>query len=222
MHSIWPESGELSEDGIRAAYAQPDGVRANFVASIDGAATLAGRSGTLGNAADQHLLMVMRQECDVVLVGAGTVRGEQYNLVKPRMAIATRALDVDPEQFADAIIVTVETAPADKRAAFRDVLICGTDEVDPHAMLAQLAERGLRKILCEGGPHLLRSLQAAGAVDELCLTLSPVLAGPGAGRITAGAPVAPQRMRLAHVLTDGELLFTRYARDEASATTSTE
>jgi riboflavin biosynthesis pyrimidine reductase len=213
MRGIWPDSDELSEDGVRAAYAQPDGVRANFVTSIDGAATLAGRSGTLGNATDQMLMGVLRQACDVVLVGAGTVRGEHYNLVKPRMAIVTRALDVDPQVFADAIIVTVESAPADQRAAFRDVLICGTDEVDLRSMLAQLAERGLRKVLCEGGPHLLGSLQAADAVDELCLTLSPTLAGPGVGRITAGETIEPQRMRLAHVLTDGELLFTRYVRN---------
>ena len=86
------------------------------------------------------------------------------------------------------------------------------DEVDIRAMLAQLAERGLTRVLCEGGPHLLGSLQAAQALDELCLTVSPALAGPGAGRITAGVGVEPQRMRLAHVLTDDELLFTRYVR----------
>jgi riboflavin biosynthesis pyrimidine reductase len=59
------------------------------------------------------------------------------------------------------------------------------------------------------------SLQAADVLDELCLTLSPTLAGPGAGRITAGVPLEPQRMRLVHVLTDGELLYTRYARQPA-------
>lgn len=212
MRSIWPESGELDESALRAAYAQPPGVRANFVSSVDGAVTLGGRSAGLGNETDQQLMRVLRQSCDVVLVGAGTVRAEHYDLVSPKMAIVTRSLDVDPGEFAGALIVTAESAPADRRAAFKDVLVCGADEIDIPAMLAQLAERGLHRVLCEGGPHLLGSLQAAGALDELCLSLSPILAGPGAGRITAGVPVEPQRMRLVHAMTDGEMLFTRYAR----------
>lgn len=215
MRSIWPESGELDDAALRAAYAQPTGVRANFVASIDGAATLHGRSGTLGNENDQQLMKVLRQACDVVLVGAGTVRAEHYDLVGPEMAIVTRSVDVDPGEFADALIITIESAPADRLAAFKDVLVCGRDEIDIHTMLARLAERGLHRVLCEGGPRLLGSLHAAGAVDELCLTVSPTLAGPGAGRVTAGVPVEPQRMRLVHVLTDDELLFTRYARQRA-------
>lgn len=212
MRSIWPESGELDDAAVAAAYAQPPGVRANFVSSVDGAATLAGRSGGLGNPADQQLMAVLRQAADVVLVGAGTVRAEGYDLVRPRMAIVTRRMDVDPGEFSDALIITVESAPLEKRAAFKNVLICGETDVDPRSMLDQLSERGLDRVLCEGGPHLLGSLQAAGVLDELCLSVSPTLAGPGAGRITAGVPVAPQRMRLVHVLTDDELLFTRYAR----------
>lgn len=212
MRSIWPESGELDDEAVRAAYAQPPGVRANFISSMDGAGTLHGRSGTLGNETDQQLMKVLRQACDVVLVGAGTVRAEHYDLVGPRMAIVTRSVEVDPAEFADALIITTESAPAHRRAAFKDVLLCGRDEIDIHVMLAELAERGLRRVLCEGGPHLLGSLHAAGVVDELCLTLSPILAGPGAGRITSGVGVEPQRMRLVHVLTDGELLYTRYAR----------
>jgi len=212
MRSIWPESGELDDAAVKAAYAQPPGVRANFVSSIDGAATLADRSGGLGNPTDQKLMGVLREACDVVLVGAGTVRAEHYDLVSPKMAIVTRSLDVDPQEFADALIVTVASAPADRRALFKDVLICGEDDVDGRSMVDQLAERGLNRVLCEGGPHLLGSLQAADALDELCLSVGPLLAGPGAVRITAGVPVEPQRMRLAHVLTDGEMLFTRYAR----------
>jgi riboflavin biosynthesis pyrimidine reductase len=128
------------------------------------------------------------------------------------MAIVTRRLDVDPERFHDAIIVTVAATPAVQRAAFADVIVAGEAEVDIRRMLAALTERGLTRVLCEGGPSLLGALQAAGAVDELCLTLSPLLAGPGGPRITSGPPVTPQRMALAHLLTDGELLFTRYTR----------
>ncbi|MEV6965297.1 dihydrofolate reductase family protein [Hamadaea sp. NPDC051192] len=182
----------------------------NFIASADGSAVLDGRSGGLGNANDQALMGVLRKASDVVLVGAGTVRTEGYDLVQPRMAIVTRRLDLDPATFGDAIIVTVAAAPG--RDRFRDVIIAGDTEVDVPTMLAGLAERGLTRVLCEGGPSLVGTLEAAGAVDELCLTISPVLAGPGGTRITAGPPSPPQRMELAHLLTDGELLFTRYTR----------
>lgn len=212
MRQIWPHTTEMDQNDVAAAYAQPPGVRVNFVASADGSATLAGRSGGLGNATDQQLMQTLRRAADVVLVGAGTVRAEGYDLVRPRMAIVSRRLDLDPAAFRDAIIVTVAAGPADKRAAFADVAVCGDEQVDVGLMLAALRERGLERILCEGGPHLLGSLEAAGAVDELCLTLSPVLAGPGGPRITAGDPAQPQRMRLAHLMTDGELLFTRYVR----------
>src|SRR5512139_3170514 len=134
MRSIWPESGELDESALRAAYAQPPGVRANFVSSIDGAATLAGRSGGLGNPTDQKLMGILRDACDVVVVGAGTVRAEHYDLVRPAMAIVTRSLDLDPAEFAGAIVVTTAGAPAEKRAAFPDVLVCGADDVDIRAI----------------------------------------------------------------------------------------
>jgi riboflavin biosynthesis pyrimidine reductase len=211
VRRLWPEPGDLNEEQVRAAYAQPPGVRVNFISSADGAATLGGRSGGLGNAQDQRLMGILRQASDVVLVGAGTIRGEDYGMVEPRLAIVSRSLDIDPERFHDAIIVTAAATPAGRRKAFRDVIVCGEESIDVPAMLAAFERRGLRKVLCEGGPRLLGSLQAAGAVGELCLTLSPILAGPGSPRITAGEPTVPRRMRLAHVLTDDELLFLRYA-----------
>jgi riboflavin biosynthesis pyrimidine reductase len=79
-------------------------------------------------------------------------------------------------------------------------------------MLAALIRRGLTQMLTEGGPHLFGALAAADAVDELCLTLSPVLAGGGAGRITAGSEHGLHAMHLAHVLTAGDMLMLRYVR----------
>jgi riboflavin biosynthesis pyrimidine reductase len=209
VEQLWPTPGAADLDSL---YAQPSGVRVNFIASADGSAVLNGRSGGLGNANDQALMKVLRGASDVVLVGAGTVRTEGYGLVQPRMAIATRRLDLDPDVFADAIVVTVASAPASLRERFSDVIIAGETTVDVEVMLTELASRGLTRVLCEGGPSLLGALEAAGAVDELCLTVSPILAGPGGTRITAGPPSPPQRMQLAHLLTDGELLFTRYVR----------
>jgi riboflavin biosynthesis pyrimidine reductase len=68
-------------------------------------------------------------------------------------------------------------------------------------------------VLAEGGPHLLAQLVEAGLMDELCLTIGPLMAGPGASRIVAGAPAAkPQELTLAHVLEDDGFLLCRYTR----------
>jgi riboflavin biosynthesis pyrimidine reductase len=85
--------------------------------------------------------------------------------------------------------------------------------VDLAAGLAELRRRGLAQVLSEGGPHLFGALTAADLVDEVCLTVAPMLAGPGAGRITAGTPAPPRGLSLRHVLAadDGNLLL-RYAR----------
>lgn len=99
-----------------------------------------------------------------------------------------------------------------------DVLRHGTGTVDLAAGLAALRDRGLDHLLCEGGPQLFGTLTGADLVDELCLTVSPVLAGPGAGRITAGPPSPPRAMALRQVLTgdDGSLLL-HYARARGHA-----
>ncbi len=79
--------------------------------------------------------------------------------------------------------------------------------------MAELARRGLAQVLCEGGPHLFGSLLAADLVDELCLTVSPLLIGPGPGRIVAGPGRSePLPMRLAHLLEADGTLLTRYTR----------
>jgi riboflavin biosynthesis pyrimidine reductase len=92
------------------------------------------------------------------------------------------------------------------------VLYHGTDQVDLAAGLAELRRRGHRQLLCEGGPQLFGSLTAADLVDELCLTVAPLLAGPGAGRITAGPPAPPRAMALRHVLVADGALLLRYTR----------
>jgi riboflavin biosynthesis pyrimidine reductase len=113
------------------------------------------------------------------------------------------------------IIVTHERSALPKRQELSraaDVVVCGEDTVDPRAMLSELTRRGLRQVLCEGGPHLFGTLISADCVDELCLTLSPVLENGSAGRITAGAPQTPRGMRLGHVIAAGDMLMLRYER----------
>jgi riboflavin biosynthesis pyrimidine reductase len=213
-------------------------VRANFIASLDGAATHEGRTGGLNNADDKQVFDLLRMLCDVVLVGAGTLRAEGYAdlrleeptaawraahglAAQPTLAIVSGRLDLAPDMAAFArapvrpIVFTHDRSPLEQRrrlAKAADVVVCGTEALDAPEMLAALAQRGLRQVLCEGGPHLLGTLIEADCVDELCLTLSPVLENGSAGRIVAGAPLTPRGMRLGHVLTAGDMLMLRYER----------
>jgi 5-amino-6-(5-phosphoribosylamino)uracil reductase len=115
------------------------------------------------------------------------------------------------------IVLTCHSSPADRRAAIddiADVVVTGDDDVDLALALGALADRGLTQVVCEGGPHLFGWLVAAGLVDELCLTIAPLLAGGTAGRIVAGLESqVTDPMRLLHVLEDDGHLFLRYAVD---------
>ncbi|MFC7327315.1 dihydrofolate reductase family protein [Marinactinospora rubrisoli] len=239
---------------LAAAYAYPADldrpwVRANMVASADGGAWgPSGRTRELSSPADRAVMGVLRGLADVVLAGAGTARIEGYRPIRPRpawrelragrpaappVAVVTRTLDLQPGLLAEApggsrtIVLTTESAPAHRRAAaaeHAEVVVVGREAVRAEAALAALAERGLYRVLTEGGPHLLAELAAAGRTDELCLTLSPRLLGPASGRIVAGGvPSHPQDLRLGHVLESDGSLFLRYVREpepEATATGS--
>lgn len=225
MRRLTPDPTE--DVDLRAAYAVPDSrhVRANFVASLDGASTVDGKSAPLSNDADRALFQLLRTLADVVLVGAGTARAENYGGAKqvdghaPVIAVVSRSLDFDPSSrlFADTtrppVIVTCGASPDRRRAELADladVVVAGDADVDLAVGLDALAERGLRRVLCEGGPHLLGSLAAARLLDELCLTLAPLIAGGNAGRIVAGyLPDVVEPMRLRHVLEDEDHLFLR-------------
>ena len=225
------------------AYALPDGggrhLRVNIVASVDGAAAVDGRVGVLSGAADQELLGLLRAMCDVLLVGAGTVRAEGYGPIRlsdawqqrrvangqqahPRLAILTRGIDLDlgARVFTAAterpLLVTTGLAPVDRRRAAEevaDVVVAGEHRVDLGPALDALAARGLPRILSEGGPHVLAEMFAGDLVDELCLAVAPVVTCGAEPRITAGPALpAPVGLGLAHVLEKDDFLFLRYAR----------
>ncbi|MEN2740288.1 pyrimidine reductase family protein [Microbacterium sp. X-17] len=232
-----------SRADLFAAYALPGRdavrVRVNFVESADGAVTLGGRSGALGGTTDRAVMQVLRTMADVVVIGAGTMRAEGYGGVElgaedaawrpdrglppqPRMAVVSRALDLDPGHpfFADAVVrpvvVTCAAAPPERRAALErvaDVMVCGVDTVVLREMLAAFAARALTQVLCEGGPHLFGALLDAGLVDEVCVTVAPRFVGGTAGRIVQGAPEADRRFALAGSFADDDgFVFLRYAR----------
>jgi riboflavin biosynthesis pyrimidine reductase len=240
---VWPapDPEPLDDDALAEAYAVSGAcVRVNFVTSVDGAVEMAGFSEGLSGPADKRVFKTLRALCDGLLVGAGTVRKEGYHAVRldeprrarraaaglsayPTLVVVSRSLDLDPAQdaFAGApvrpIVVTCESAPADRRAALSavaDVVTVGEREVDLGAAVDLLRGRGLRHLLSEGGPHLFGGLVAADRVDEVCLTVSALLAGAGAGRITAGPASAPRSLSLRLVLAAGDMLLFRYGRPD--------
>ncbi|ADB34186.1 bifunctional deaminase-reductase domain protein [Kribbella flavida DSM 17836] len=236
---------ELTEAEVIAAYQVADRsvphLRCNFVTSIDGAMEVEGKSKALSGAADQEIFGKLRMLSDVVLVGAGTVRIEGYRPLRlsaarrewrraqglpenPTLAIVSSRLDLDPASpfLAEApvrpIVFTHTASPLDAREALAevaDVVVCGRAGVDLRAVMKTLVERGLPQVLSEGGPHLLGALTAADLVDEMCLSLAPVLAGPGSGRITAGPTATAIRSFALRSLLAGDdgFLFFRYLRE---------
>ena len=239
-------ASDLRDTDLAGLYEYPPGpwLRANMVSSVDGAAHLGGVTSGLSSKADRHLFALLRTLADVIVVGAATVRAERYAPVRrhelwpdlrpgrtptPPIAVITARLDLDPSSrliaaappSARTIVITTAQAPADRRAALdglAEVIVAGQETVDLKAAVAALAERGHRRMLAEGGPRLLAQIAAAGLLDELCLTIGPLLAGPGADRIVAGAPLpgtaGRSRSTLAHVLEDNGYLFCRYIRKD--------
>jgi riboflavin biosynthesis pyrimidine reductase len=219
-------------------------VMVNMIASIDGATAVDGLSGGLGGPADKEVFRAVRSVPDVILVAAGTVRAEGYGPPRPsdaiqqrrrargqqaapRLAIVTRSLDLDPEAplFRDVataarpLILTTADAAATAPAALRavaDVRAAGTSSVDLTTSLRQLRAEGLASVvLCEGGPSLNGALVEQGLVDELCISVSPLLVGGSSPRLAHGTTSVPARFALTRVLEDDGMLFLRYGRSGA-------
>lgn len=237
MRRIYPDIQD--DPSVEQVYAYPVGrpwLRVNMVASADGGAWVEGRSGGLSSKADRRIFAVLRGMADVIVAGAATVRAEGYGAVEPRaswqalragrspvppIAVVTRGLDLDLDgplfagALARTIVVTCEAAPAERRkraAGVADVIVAGDREVHLETALRELQARGLSRVLCEGGPRLNAQLAAAGLIDELCLTISPLLVGGGAARILDGE-TARATLRLGHVLEEDGVLFCRYTRE---------
>lgn len=233
MIALLPAPGP--EPDLAAHYAYPDAldrpwVRVNFVSSADGAVSVDGTSGGLGSPADKRVFGVLRELAEVVLVGAGTARAEDYRGARkptrgtdrpPPIAVVTGSAALDPaaKLFTDTVTPPIVLTTADAPAARREALAgAGADvavlpDLSPGSLLAELGRRGLHRVLCEGGPSLHGALVAASAVDELCLTVAPLLAGGDAGRIATGPSGSPaQKMSLVAALHEDGALLLRYVR----------
>jgi riboflavin biosynthesis pyrimidine reductase len=239
---------ESVDDGRLADfYAYPDDlrscwVRGNMIASLDGGATDEGKAGGLAGTGDRAVFSLMRHAADVILVGAATVRIENYSGAQlpvaarqarqrrgqaevPPIAVVTRSGDLDPSallfsrtEVPPLILTSARTVEDTRRrlAAVAEVIdASGTDpnSADPAVVLEVLAERGLFRVLTEGGPLFLGSLIENGLMDELCLTVAPILVGGASKRIVTGLGHVHTKMRRAHLLADGDgYLYARYVR----------
>ena len=216
-------------------------VRSSFVMSLDGSAQGPdGRSGSINTESDHHVFALQRALADAILVGANTVRLEGYRAVDlepwqleireqeglapyPMLVIISATADLDPviatpaEGVGGAVmIITTPGKSADDLGPLRDagvtVLEAEGAVFDMAQIVDQLAGAGFQRLLCEGGPRLHNDLHAAGVMDEVCLTLAPVVVGGQGLRPTSGAALpVPSHFQLHHAMYgDDGALFTDY------------
>ncbi len=241
MRALLPDvSSEVDvHDSYATGWLDVGGIRVNMISSLDGAAAADGLSAGLQTPGDNRVFVALRDLADVVLAGSGTVRAEGYSPIElgaERVAlrtayglradlptaVATRSLNLDMNSrlFAEArpgnrpIVLTCAAADPRRHAAFgsvADVVDVGEHDLEPTLVRAALAERGLTRVLCEGGPTLFGQFGAVGEVDELCLSVSPMVIGPGAQRIVGGAAWqdGPRRFELRSLLEEDGALFLR-------------
>ncbi|WP_406453229.1 pyrimidine reductase family protein [Streptomyces sp. NBC_01622] len=233
----------LTELAEAYAYPASDGpwLRANMVSTLDGAGQHEGRSQPISGPTDMRIFGTLRALADVVVVGAETVRQEGYRPARaraefavaraaagqgpaPAIAVVTASLDLDfslplfvsplvPTLILTGAAAAPERVAAAEKAGARVVVAGDGAGVDPARAVRALADLGHTRLLTEGGPRLLGQFVAAGVLDELCLTLSPLLVAGEAQRIAGGPSVkVPQRFELVSLLEEAGFLFGRYRR----------
>jgi riboflavin biosynthesis pyrimidine reductase len=225
----------LPDAGVQRPY-----VMLNMISTADGRASLGGRSGALGDEADKLLFHGLRTAVDAVMAGAGTIHAERYRRVvrdehrrylrrerglaeEPLMCVVSghpQSLSDIPivnEPGSRVVVITPgEEVVSDSNMKIEYVRSSRHGSLDLRAALSELHERlGVRTLLCEGGPHLNGQLLAEGLVDELFLSLSPMLAGEDpaeqALRIVMGTNLDPPiALELVGVLEHESHLFLRY------------
>ena len=191
----------------------------NFVATVDGRATIAGRSGPIGSDSDTAMLVGLRSRFEAVMIGAGTMRVERYGPMEPLLVLVSGRLDLpwDAPLFTEeggggALIFTASEAEPPETAATVEVVRHEGAVNLPEALRHLRQERGIRALLSEGGPHLHAQMQADGLVDDLFLTVAPKLSGGGAPRILEGPLPSVVGLELAWLLEEDGELFARYRR----------
>jgi riboflavin biosynthesis pyrimidine reductase len=208
VRQLIPEVRDLSPEDLFDLYDEPGPyLRANFVSSVDGAIAIEGRSGGLGSPADKAAFRALRATCDAVVVGAGTLRAENYGAVRFGAAAAAWREAHGYHPSPPVVVVSRSGELGSGRVLEGPVLLSapkgpeGVELVptDPVELVADLHARGLTRLLCEGGPALLTTLLKADLVDDLFLTLSPQLVGTGPYMVHGlDAPYPLQLVSLLH------------------------
>jgi 5-amino-6-(5-phosphoribosylamino)uracil reductase len=236
------ESGEPVEDLVglymsdeRKAEGRP-WVLVNFISSADGGTAIEGKSSSLGDPDDKAVFQALRAVPDVILVGSGTVNAEDYQPVAldeqrrerrlaagltevPVLAIVSGRLSFNTEArvFSDPehrpMVITGPRADPVKLAMLGDAAdVVILEEVTPAAILARLG--AAKVVLCEGGPTLVGQFVAGHLVDELDLTIAPLMIGGSSARIAHGEIADPPvQMRLDRQLIGDRSLFMRYLKN---------
>jgi riboflavin biosynthesis pyrimidine reductase len=214
LERIWPDRAPVTADDlVGEAERAPEGrpwVSAIMVASLDGRATLGGTSRALGGPQDLQMLLALRRRADALIVGPGTVRAEGYGPLPCPAVLVSRSFDLPWEAGLFAaegqpvlVYTRADAAPPPVAAAVETVAIVTLPEV-----LADLRARGVERLLCEGGPTLNRALLDEDLLDELFLTLSPIVSGEGPPIV---APGGASRLELRAAATADGDLYLRYS-----------
>ena len=205
----------------------------NFATTLDGRAAISGRSGAIGSDTDTEMLQRLRTRVDAVMIGAGTMRAEHYGRMvsdpefrayRERMGLAHDPLAVivsnrlelpwDADLFTDGggqVVIFTASEQEPQETATPVTLVRHPEGVELDRALAWLsAERGIRSVLCEGGPTLHGRLREGGLADELFLTIAPKIAGGEGPRVLEGALQDIDVVELAWLLESESELFARY------------
>jgi riboflavin-specific deaminase-like protein len=205
----------------------------NFAVTVDGKATLHGRSGKIGSERDTEMLVCLRTRVDAIMIGAGTMRAERYGRPiadpgkrgrrerrgfsqDPLLVIVSGRLDIpwDAPVFGDrgARVLIFSASDAEPPETVAEVRVVrhegGVDLVKALAYLR--TKRGVRALLCEGGPRLHAQLIDAALVDELFVTHAPKLAGGDGPGLAVGLPELERPLEVVWLLDEDGELFARY------------
>jgi riboflavin-specific deaminase-like protein len=220
-------------DLVASPHADRPYVVTNFAVTLDGRATLHGRSGPIGSDTDTRMLVCLRTRVDAVMIGAGTMRAERYGrpvpdpakrarrerrelAPDPLMVIVSGRLDLpwDAPLFTDpkARVLIFTAADVDAPDTEASVRVVRHDAaVDLREALRHLrVEHGVRTLLCEGGPRVHAQLIDQGLVDELFVTHAPKLAGGQGPGMVVDLPELERPVELAWLLAEDGELFARY------------
>jgi len=222
-------------DLVDLGYTDRPYVVVNFATTLDGRAAIEGRSGAIGSETDTEMLQMLRTRVDAVMIGAGTMRAERYGRIVSDPALRARRERIGLPHDPLAVIVSGRLDLPWDAPLFTDgggrVLIFTASEAEPpqtetpvrverHEVGVDIAEalrhlreeRGIRALLCEGGPGLHNQLQATELVDELFLTIAPKLPGGEEPHILEGDLPQIGLWELAWLLEERSELFARYRR----------